>query len=326
MNSPAKRCIALVLPIALLLLAACSGTQGNAAPAQTDAAEAPAVSETPAPAETPAPPEREPDFAGACWGDSFETVSGELPGGIDAYRSSGEFCGLTVEDDYYIDESGLYMASRLVTGAYDPAGACEALIAALTETYGEPVMQQWLSADQTAELSSLDEAAEARGLGYVMWSVRDASGARRSAVQLELRGTRVQLSYNGMGANADTQPETPDFGAAVWGESAESVLEGLGPDACRVYFADGSLAGMDTTDAYIFAPDGGLHAGKHTFCGMASAEDYVRLREYLTDLYGEPQGESPADAAQWVLETSTVVLELDGTQLNLSITNNNGAA
>lgn len=318
MNSLAKRCIALVLPIALLVLAACSGTRGNAAPEQPDAAEAPAVSETPAPAETPAPPEREPDFAGACWGDSFETVSGELPGGIDAYRSSGEFCGLTVEDDYYIDESGLYMASRLVTGAYDPAGACEALIAALTETYGEPVMQQWLSADQTAELSSLDEAAEARGLGYVMWSVRDASGARRSAVQLELRGTRVRLSYNGMGVNADTQPETPDFGVAFWGESAESVLEKLGPDACRVYFADGSFAGTDITDAYIFAPGGGLCAGKHTAYGIAAAEDYTGFLEYLTGLYGEPQTADAADTAQWSLETSTVVLELDGTQLSVS--------
>ena len=318
MNNTAKRCLALMLPITLLVLAACSGTKENSALEQPDTAETPAVSEMPAASETPAA-EREPDFGVATWGESFEQVTSKLPGGIDAYRSSGEFCGLTVEDDFYFDAGGGFiMASRLVTGAYDPAGACEALIAALTEDYGEPGMQQWLSADQTAELSSLDEAAEARGLGYVMWSVRDASGARRSAVQLELRGTRIQLSYSGMGAGSDARPETPDFGAAYWGESAESVLGKLGPEACRVYFADGSLAGMDTTDTYIFAPDGGLCAGKHTVCVMASAEDYASIREYLTGLYGEPQSGDAADAAQWSLETSTVVLKLDGTQLTIS--------
>ena len=132
------------------------------------------------------------------------------------------------------------------------------------------------------------------------------------------------------GCSSVFKSEPGDFRIGHWGDTKESILEGVESDPIQeAEMEDGSLLafecelnGVPVTAVYVFDEEDCLTSGAYTKTGVTeqpkidTIQEYLLLQEYLTEKYGDPKF-STGDIDTVTGEDGTLIFlwEFDGTTI-----------
>lgn len=167
-----------ILIPAILLLFLCSCSAGPTA--------SPAIPDTPSP--TPAAAQEHiADIGVGVWGDSPETVEALCEYGEWAFvRTSGEFAGYDSILEYYFNDKGLYSGQHWIMGTQSRDEKYLSIKETLTEQYGEPSAEKFLTGDQSEGLLSFEDVLAQNGRAEAFWRIYDSSNSSRSSLLLSM--------------------------------------------------------------------------------------------------------------------------------------------